>query len=206
MSIWGGVKKIIGGAAPLVGTLVGGPFGTIAGSMISKALGEDANVDMNDPAAVQMALQNDPGAVLRLKQLELENQTTLQMAAIQAETARQAEVNKTMRNEQNSDDPYVRRWRPTLGYAVAITWAVQMMAASAAIVWAVIEHPEQAMQIINSIGVAVSNTSVLWGTALSVLGVSVVQRSRDKAVKAGQSPVTMMEGLAQIIRGKKSDG
>ena len=206
MSIWGGVKKIIGGAAPLVGTLVGGPFGTIAGSMISKALGEDANVDMNDPVAVQMALQNDPGAVMRLKQLELENQTTLQMASIQAETARQAEVNKTMRNEQDSDDPYVRRWRPTLGYAVAYTWAFQMFCASAGVLIPVIFYPEQAPVIINAIGTTLSLTMGLWGVALSVLGVSVVQRSRDKAVEAGQSPVTLMEGLAQIIRGKKSDG
>lgn len=36
-------KQLLGAAAPLLGTAFGGPFGTIAGSMVSKALGVSAD-------------------------------------------------------------------------------------------------------------------------------------------------------------------
>lgn len=87
------------------------------------------------------------------------------------------QVNRTMRREIASDDAYVRRWRPTFGYAVAITWIIQM----AGLTYAVVATPALAGDIL----AAMTHLSVIWGVALSVLGITVAKRSQDKALDAG---------------------
>lgn len=88
-----------------------------------------------------------------------------------------AQINATFRSEITSGDAYVRRWRPTFGYSVALTWTATMGAVS----WAVVVEPLQAPAII----AALVNTAPIWGVALGVLGISVVKRSQDKARTGG---------------------
>lgn len=99
----------------------------------------------------------------------LERMTELQTAEA---TAALAEINDSLRTEARSEDWYVRRWRPTFGYAMAITWTATMSAVS----WAIVDDPAQAPIII----AALVNTSPIWGVALGVLGIAVVKRSQDK--------------------------
>jgi len=89
-------------------------------------------------------------------------------------TAALAQINESLRTESRSDDWYVRRWRPTFGYAVAVTWTATMGATA----WAIIAEPAQAPTII----AALVNTSPIWGIALGVLGIAVVKRSHDKRI------------------------
>lgn len=100
----------------------------------------------------------------------LEQMAELESAEAQAALA---QINQSLRTEAVSEDAYVRRWRPTFGYAVAATWTSTMTAIS----WAIIAEPVQAPAII----AALVNTSPIWGIALGVLGVAVVKRSQDKA-------------------------
>ncbi len=100
------------------------------------------------------------------------------------------QVNATMRAEVLSNDRFVRRWRPTFGYAVAVTWTVQM----GGVTYAVVATPEYAAEIVG----ALANLSVMWGIALSVLGVAVHQRSRDKALAAGEPPAP--GALQSVVR------
>lgn len=101
------------------------------------------------------------------------------MAELDSTEARAAlgQINATMRTETMSEDWYVRRWRPTFGYAMALTWVATMGAVS----WAIIAEPAQSPIII----AALVNTSPIWGIALGVLGVAVVKRSQDKARLTG---------------------
>jgi hypothetical protein len=87
-----------------------------------------------------------------------------------------SEVNASLRTEVASQDLYVRRMRPTFGYIMAVTWAAQMLA----IAFTILDAPEQAGPIIN----AMSNLSVIWTVGLSVLGVYVYKRSREKISNA----------------------
>ena len=82
-------------------------------------------------------------------------------------------VNSTIQAEVKADDKYVRRWRPTFGYAVALSWLIQMTA----VAYCIVVDPVTAPQVI----AALVSSSVLWTVALGVLGVSVVKRSHDKA-------------------------
>ena len=73
---WTDIKEKVGKFAPLLGTVVGGPGGAAIGSLIAHGLGVE-----NTPDAVSAAIQNDPDAAIKLKQIELENKTNLREIA-----------------------------------------------------------------------------------------------------------------------------
>ena len=74
--MWDNIKNIIGASAPVIGTLIGGPAGTAVGTLISKTLGVD-----NTPEAIELALMNNPDALVKIKELE----TSKELAILQAE-------------------------------------------------------------------------------------------------------------------------
>ncbi|CAA7613094.1 conserved membrane hypothetical protein [Candidatus Terasakiella magnetica] len=143
--------------------------------------------------AALAAVQADPVLALRIQQAWQGHE----LALVQEETRQLAEINATMRVEAASGDAYVRRWRPTFGYAVAATWTATM----GAVAWAIIAQPLQAPAIIT----ALVNTSPIWGIALAVLGVSVVKRSHDKATASGLPPKEgLLAALGPVLRSGKS--
>lgn len=151
--------------------------------------------------AKQITGQADPAAAAEAIRANGELQVKLQqalapvlIAEYEAATRQLETVNETMRRELASEDKYVKRWRPTLGYAVTITWFLQMGALSIVIV----TEPASASTIITAMG----SLSVMWGIALSILGVSVAARSKDKQIASGQEPpVGIIGALAQRIAG-----
>ncbi|WP_339863221.1 3TM-type holin [Paremcibacter congregatus] len=201
MSIWSGVKNFIGGAAPLIGTLVGGPAGTLAGGLLSQVLGDD--VDVSDPQAVEQALRADPAALAKLKTLEEENRGQLERLAIQADTIALQELHKSYRLELQSQDKFVRWWRPFYGWACGVGIFMLFFAVTFCLIYAVVwAPPDQAGFIMASVGQAISAVTTLTGVALTVLGINITKRSSDKAVKAGSASPGILEGITQLIRGK----
>lgn len=180
---WSDVGGMVAKAAPLVGSILGGPAGGAVGGLVAKALGSEAT-----PEAAAEALKADPEALERVRKLEMENERELTRMHLESETARLTQVNKTMRAEAASDDAYVRRWRPTFGYAVALAWVIQALGIIGASLYAAIASPTEAGPIINAVGNMVSALGMQWAVALSVLGVNVAKRSQDKQVAAGQQP------------------
>ena len=74
--MWDNIKELVGTSAPVIGTLLGGPAGGAVGGLISKVLGVD-----NTPEAIELALMNNPDALLKIKELE----TSKELAILQAE-------------------------------------------------------------------------------------------------------------------------
>lgn len=142
--------------------------------LLVKAVG-GALGGLDHPAAKAAAgALQQVGAALGPEQVAEANRHLERMVELDSAEARAAleQINTTMRSEAASEDWYVRRWRPTFGYAVAATWAATMGAVS----WAIVAEPAQSPAII----AALVNTSPIWGIALGVLGVAVVKRSQDK--------------------------
>lgn len=92
------VGAAIAKAAPVLGGIIGGPAGSAVGgalSLAASALGVDAT-----PEAIMQAVKDDPDALIRLRELEVQERATLlkwQTAQIQADvedrkSARQASV------------------------------------------------------------------------------------------------------------------
>lgn len=187
---WSDIADVVGQAAPVVGTLLGGPAGGAVGGLVASALGVEAA-----PDKVKSAIEADPEAAVKLRTLEREHAREMRRMTIEAETARLAEVNRTMRAEAASNDPYVRRWRPTWGYVAALTWAVMV----GGVVYAIVATPEYAAELIN----AVTALTPLWGVALGVLGINVAKRSQDKQIAAGHGPPQgLLSAIAERIKGK----
>lgn len=80
---WSDIGKFIGGAAPVVGTLLGGPAGAAVGALVASALGTT-----NDPDAVNAALSANPDAMVKIQELQTNAKVQLQQLAVSLETIR----------------------------------------------------------------------------------------------------------------------
>ena len=70
---WKDIAGVVGKAAPILGTLIGGPAGAAIGGLVAAALGTE-----NTPDAIQAAIAMDPQAALKLASLESDNKVKLQ--------------------------------------------------------------------------------------------------------------------------------
>jgi len=80
---WSELKGIVGKAAPVVGTLLGGPAGAAVGGLIASALGTE-----NTPDAVSNALLANPDALVKLQELQVNAKVQLQQLEVAAELNR----------------------------------------------------------------------------------------------------------------------
>ena len=153
-----GLRSLPGGAEPDKG----GAAGTAVRAL------ETLRDELGQNASIQAA---------RLAEANRHVEAALRMR-LEHEQSLVHEVNRSLRAEVASEDKYVRRWRPTFGYAVALAWTVQ----TGALTWAIVATPERAGEILSGL----AELSIIWGVALSVLGVGVVKRSHDKATLSGR--------------------
>jgi hypothetical protein len=144
-------------------------------SVIGGALGA-----VNNPVAqtASKALENFEGAMaagaISAEQMAEANRHAEKMAEMKAREYESilAEVNETIRAEASSNDPYVRRMRPTFGYLMAITWAAQMLA----LAYIVVFDTEKAAEVLTGM----ESLTAIWAVGLSVLGIYVYKRSEEK--------------------------
>jgi hypothetical protein len=119
------------------------------------------------------------------------------IAQMEADTRALEATNATMRAEYASNDPYVRRARPTFLYMMAITWAVQALG----LFYAVVFKPDMAASIIN----AAAALTGMWTVALTVVGVAVKSRSDDKARALGADAPSLTGALASSLASRRGD-
>jgi hypothetical protein len=195
---WNSVKASVAKVAPLLGTALGGPSGAAVGTLVASALGVE-----DKPDAVARALETDPQAAVKLRELELTHKAAMERMLLEAETTRLAEVNHTIRMETQACDPYVRRWRPTFGYVTAGTWLLQSVALMLGIIGAVFVYPEHSGEILNGLSALMAAMVTMWAIALSVLGINISSRSADKRVAAGQDGRGPLGLLAENLTQRK---
>jgi len=119
---WKNIAADVGKAAPILGTLIGGPAGPAIGAIIASTLGV-----ANSPDAVQTALATNPQAAVQLAQIEADQKVKLQELAFthaNAEIAAQTQVvqaaNQTMQAEAKADHWPTYSWRPFNGFIFGI--------------------------------------------------------------------------------------
>ncbi len=138
------------------------------------------------------------------------NRHTENLARLMSEDYRTqiAEINQSLRAEVASNDPYVRRMRPTFGYLMAITWAAQMLA----LAWVILDDPSNASLVMEGF----ESLGLIWTVGLSVLGIYVYKRSEDKKTLSGMSrqsvtqghdlKTTYIESLPNVVSAKPPQG
>lgn len=191
------LSDIISKAAPILGGLLtGGPVG--AGLAAVKLIASEFG-GSTDANTLTAAIQADPQATIKLKKLELDHKLELQRLLLASEGQRIAEVNMTMRAEAAANDPYVRRWRPTIGYVVAAQLALLGASVFAVVIGAMMsKDPAQAKALFDGLATLTSSLTAIMTVELTVLGVNIAKRSQDKALAAG---VTPGKGLIAAIVG-----
>ena len=180
--------------APRIGKWIGGEKGEdvaervvgVAQAITGTGTPEEALEALKQDAELQAKLKT------RLAELELEFESE--------NTARLAEINKTMRAEILSEDPYVRRARPTFLYIIAIAFGAQLIGTTLIGGTAVVLHPNEAGKILTGLAEVIGATIVLYGVAMPVCGVYLSKRSQDKAVAAGHAPTPGL--LERLVPGK----
>lgn len=183
-------------AAPKLAKWIFGDDGEkVATQVLDVAKSVTGKDDAQDAAAV---LKANPELLI-----EFQRQTqAMEVRLLEEETKRLESVNATMRTEYGSDDKYVKRWRPTFGYAMAATWSLQILGSMFGIIYAIVAVPTEAAVILTAIGEANAATVPMWAVALSVIGVSVWKRSEDKKTAAGQpGGLGIIGALASRIAG-----
>jgi purine-cytosine permease-like protein len=80
---WSDIGSMVGRAAPVVGTLLGGPAGAAVGALVASAL----NVP-NDPESVNAVLAGNPDALAKIQELQINAKVQLQQLAVTAENNR----------------------------------------------------------------------------------------------------------------------
>ena len=136
--MWDTVKKLLGTAAPLLGTAIGGPAGSIVGTLISSALGVD-----NTPEAVEQAIKNNPDALVKLKELEFNHKAELEKIALEKAKLEVADTQNYLKDIQDARKNHNDHWMPSV-----LTFILSFMVAGMFIGLFVYNPPEQFSQVL----------------------------------------------------------
>lgn len=96
---WKDIGNTLAKSLPILGTVLGGPAGGAIGTLVSSALGVS-----NDAESVSAALNADPAALEKLKELEINSKVQLQQLTVTAEQNRLAAANEQFQLEASDRD------------------------------------------------------------------------------------------------------
>ena len=96
--MWKNIKKVVGSVAPFLGTMIGGPFGAMAGRAIKQLLIGDENASDKDLEAALLGAS--PEQLVQLRQLDVDFKTKMaqlgldeqKIAALDRKSARGREM------------------------------------------------------------------------------------------------------------------
>jgi len=88
-------RSLVSLGAPLIGGLLGGPGGAVAGKMLAGLF----DVDPENPMEVMNAIQGDPEAIAKIRHFEQEHKTKLQELQIEETKAFLADLDSARRRE-----------------------------------------------------------------------------------------------------------
>lgn len=156
---WSQLKETIGKTAPILGTLLGGPSGTMVGSLVANALGVS-----NQPDAVEAALLN-PDNRLKLRQWSMAHNEKLEQIALQ--TLQTELADKANARKHHNDSPM-----PSI-----ITAALTALVGALLYTLFFVELPESNREVAYML---FGQASALWGASVTYW-VGTTRSSADKS-------------------------
>lgn len=88
-------KSLISQGAPLIGGVLGGPAGAIAGKMVAGLFGADPE----SPEEVMNAIQGDPDAMIKIREFEMTHQKKLQELQLEETKAFLSDISSARERE-----------------------------------------------------------------------------------------------------------
>ncbi|QFT84955.1 hypothetical protein FIU88_08200 [Halomonas sp. THAF12] len=179
---WSDVAETVGKVAPAAGSALYGPLGAAVGRVIADQLGVEQS-----PEAVGQAVQADPEAAVKLREIE----AGAQAAEARERTKRLEAVNETMRAELEAKSPLKSGWRGATGWTFALSCAGIM----GSIVWAMFQPGSDKPELLG-------HALVMFGIMATVLGIDINRAGRERLATMGQQPDTFMDALKARVSGK----
>ena len=106
--MWDKVKGLIGGVAPMVASLIGGP---VTGQIVGKVAGLlGCN---NDPASIEEALNNQPELLVELKKYEMDHEVDLQKLKLEDRQINLERLEKELKDVGNARNAEVEKTKAT---------------------------------------------------------------------------------------------
>ncbi len=147
-------------------------------------------------------LDSPDDAIAKIKSdptLQIEFQRAMNpviIARLENQTKQLTEINTTIRAELDSNDKFKSYWRPGFGWSLLITWTLLMLAIIFVLCWVVVTNPADIGKVFTGLSNALGPISMMWGVALTILGVNISKRSQDKMVL---NNVTPPQGLLKTL-------
>ena len=173
--MWATIKTAISKAAPLVGSLIGGPLGASAGALVANALGVE-----NTPNAISHALNSDPDALIKIKQMELDHEVELKQLQIDEMSLQISYQKAQLADTQDARKQHKEHWMP---WTLTLILALMVSGMFAALFLG--KPPEQYSQVL----IMISGTVLgAFGTAVAFwLGSSQGSVTKGKQLEGGKN-------------------
>lgn len=175
---WNDIKNKIGGAAPVIATMFGGPMAGAVTKMIANTLGVQVT-----PEAIGAELERNPDALLKIKQLELDRfkvEVDLEKTGIEADSKTISDVNTTMREEGKSENWWTSAWRPFWGFTSAIAFLVVCIFVCVLAYKAIVDADADALAMIPQF---LTSIAMLFAIPGGILGVTAWHRGKKQRGK-----------------------
>lgn len=169
-----GLKAI----APTVANFIVPGSGTLLEGLMRAVTGDSKS----DIEAVAAKIEADPKLYVELQKMAIEREVSL----AQIDAAKLATVNATIQAESKSERWPQYSWRPVNGFAYPLAVILIYF-------------------LLPLLGKATPDVPQwIWVGWLSILGVAVWDRGKEKRAKAGEHKTGLLEGAIKAIRGGKS--
>ncbi|WP_370242906.1 hypothetical protein [Marisediminitalea sp.] len=143
---WSDIKPYVAKAAPLVGSLLGGPAGASVGSLVAATLGVEET-----PTAVKAALESSPEAAIKIQELEWRHSERLEEIHLES-------LKMEMDDRQDAREKHAESKMPAV-IALLTTFMVLIMG----IAFFVTEPPEANEQMVTYFG---GQVLTIWAAAM----------------------------------------
>lgn len=174
--MWDEIKDIVGSAAPLVGSLLGGPLGGSVGTLIADKLGVK-----DDASEILNKLKTDPESLVKIKQMESDERQQLRQLKFEEAKLKSEErkhehqtTQETIQTGDTAEDKYVRRTRPKMARLSFYFGTLYALVMEAATLWDIGDGANPVL------------LGTLYGPAFTYLGMRTVDAfSKYKGPKMG---------------------
>jgi len=125
---WSKVASLIKKSAPILGTVIAGPAGGAIGGVVSLVADAFGVEDASDPEEIFNAITADPEAMVKLKQIQADNEVKLKELALQSDQAHLADVQSARARQvaietstgRRDLNLYVLAWLVVFGFFASI--------------------------------------------------------------------------------------
>jgi len=198
---WSDLKPIVAKAAPILGTLVGGPAGAAAGGLIAAALGVS-----NDPDSVSTALLQNPDAYVKLQEIEANNRVQLQQLLVTAEANRLSASNAQYAAEAADRDSARKLaaqqprdlMRPGLAIAIVALSAYIVYVVMSGKIEGILKDPNSALTIGTLMGYIISELKQVYGFYFGMTKEATAQNQAITAFAVSPGSVTTPDATTMV--------